>query len=344
MADENKKSFDVDGKMYAVRRPKVDEIRKANEVRSQSFNEALQRGDMLREQLESELRKRKLWSDSREEEYQRLRESILNGEYKLKKGGIKLAKAKQIAMDMAEARQEMITLLSSRTDLDSNTCEGKADAARFNYLFAVCLVYDDTDESYFDNGLDDYLLNQDDPVALAGASYFYYLLSGSENVDERLPENQFLKRFNFVNEEYQLVDGDGKRVDRDGRHVDEYGQLIKWINDEDFEYIDTEGRTVNDAGDYDVDFSPFLDDEGEPIEEEVEEAEDDVEAEAEEEEEEEETPKPKPRKKKATTVKKKPRASTKKKKKVEPEAEAEDEAEAGQEETEDAEENEASEE
>ena len=340
MADENKKSFEVDGKMYAVRRPKVDEIRKANEIRSQSFNEALQRGDMLREQLESELRKRKLWSDGREEEYQGLRQSILDGEYRLKKGGIKLANAKKVAMEMSDARQQMITLLSSRTDLDSNTCEGKADASRFNYLFAVCLVYDDTDESYFDNGLDDYLLNQDDPVALAGASHFYYLLSGSENVDERLPENQFLKRFNFVNDDYRLVDDEGKLVDRDGRHIDEFGSLIKWTNDEDFEHVDTEGRTVNDAGDYDVEFSPFLDDKGEPIEEATEDVEDEAE---------EEKPKKKPRAKKATAAKKQPKkkkAEPKAEAEVEDEVEAEEEAETGQaqEETEDAEVDEASEE
>ena len=80
MADD-KKTFEVDGKKYAVRKPTVDEIRKANEVRSKAFNEALQRGDMLREQLESELRKRKLWSDSREQEYQDLRKKVLDGEY-----------------------------------------------------------------------------------------------------------------------------------------------------------------------------------------------------------------------------------------------------------------------
>ena len=326
MADENKKNFEVKGKMYAVRRPKVDEIRKANEVRSKSFNEALQRGDMLREQLESELRKRKLWSDSREKEYQGLRESILDGEYKLKKGGIRLGNAKKIAMEMSGSRSQMITLLSSRTDLDSNTCEGKADASRFNFLFATCLVYDDTDEPYFVNGLDDYLLNQDDPVALAGASHFYYLLSGSESVDEKLPENAFLKNFNFVDEDYRLIDEDGKLIDTEGRHVDEFGNLVRWMNDEKFEFIDTEGRKVNDDGDYDVKFSPFLDDAGKPI--------------VVEETKEEET------EAKKKTVKKKTKKSTspKKKKKAEPEAEAEEEAETGQEKAEDAEGDEASEE
>jgi len=326
--DKNKKrTFEVGGKKYAVRRPKVEEIRKANEVRSKSFNEALQRGDMLREQLESELRKRKLWSDSREETYQELRKKVLDGEFKLKGGGIKITRAKKIALEMADARSEMVTLLSSRTDLDSNTCEGKADAARFNYLFAVCLVYDDNEEPYFENGLDDYLLNQDDLVAVTGASHFYYLLSGSEDVDNQLPENQFLQRFNFVNEDGGLIDKDGRTVDREGRHVDENGSLINWIDDENFEYVDTEGRIVNDEGDYDVEFKPFLDDDGDPIEEEVEEPEDEP----------EEKPKPKgaPRKR-ATKAKTTPRKKKAPKAKVEEEPEPETGEEEESEEAEEA--------
>jgi hypothetical protein len=323
---KQKQEFEVNDKMYAVRRPKVEEIRKANEVRSKAFNEALQRGDMLREQLESELRKRKLWSDSREESYQALRKKVLDGEYKLKAGGIKLSRAKKVALEMADARAEMISLLSSRTDLDSNTCEGKADAARFNYLFAVCLVYDDNGEPYFENGLDDYLLNQDDAVAAAGASHFYYLLSGSDDVDNQLPENQFLQRFSFVNDDNNLVDEDGKLVNREGKHVDENGSLIRWIDDENFEGVDTEGRTVNDEGDYDVDFKPFLDDGGDPIEEPEEE---------DSEEEEEESPKKKAPRKKKTPPKKRAKAKSPKKEAAKAE---DDEPETGEEDSEETEE------
>ena len=67
MAEDNKKrTFEVDGKKYAVRVPQIDEIRGANEIRAKSFNDALSRGDLLRDQLEGELRKRKLWNDQRE--------------------------------------------------------------------------------------------------------------------------------------------------------------------------------------------------------------------------------------------------------------------------------------
>ena len=93
MSNDNQRDFEVGGIGYAVRRPKINEVRKANEMRSSTFNEALSRGDLLREQLDSELRKRSLWNDNREEEYQRLRTEILDGEWQLKRGGIRLTNA-----------------------------------------------------------------------------------------------------------------------------------------------------------------------------------------------------------------------------------------------------------
>ena len=308
MADD-KRDFEVNGKQYAVRVPTVQEIKEANETRSRTFNEALNRGDLLREQLESELRKRELWNDQREMEYQTLRREVIDGEYKLQKGGIKLKTAKDIALNMSESRNRMVELLSSRTDLDSNTCEGKADAARFNYLFACCLVYGETGEHYFPNKLDDYLVNQDDPVAGAGATEFYYLLSGSDEVDDRLPENRFLRKFKFVDDNYRLVDEGQKLVDKSGKHVDEFGNYIKWKKDGTFVKIDDKGREIDALGDFSQEHSAFLDDRGKPIDEavyeEVEaEAEEVVEDEAVEAEVEEPKPKSKPKPKPKAKAKK----------------------------------------
>ena len=268
MAD--KRTFDVGHEQkYAVRVPTVDEIRKANAIRATAFNEALGRGDLLRDQLEIELRNRKLWNDKREQQYQTLRQEVLDGEYQLQKGGIRLSDAKSVALDMSKKRDDMISLLSSRTDLDSNTCEGKADAARFNYLFACCLVYDETDEPFFPRNIDDYLLNQDDPVAIAGASEFYYLISGNDSVDQNLPENKFLHKFKFIDEKMRLIDKDGRLVTEDGKHIDENGNFIKWEEDGTSTKVDPTGRAVNAAGDFDVEHSPFLDDEDNVIDESV---------------------------------------------------------------------------
>tara|TARA_Y100001972_G_C7667679_1_gene338198 strand:- start:3945 stop:4856 length:912 start_codon:yes stop_codon:yes gene_type:complete len=264
---EDRRVFEVDDVKYAVRRPTMQELTKANEMRRKTFNEELAAGTMLRDQLDEELRKRKLWSDDRESRYQTLRQEVIDGEYKLAKGGISLSDAKEIAISMRRKRAEMVEMLSSRTDLDSNTCEGKADSVRFNFLFANCLVYNDTDEQFFKNGLGDYLLNQDSPVAAVGATEFFYLISDSDDVDSKLAENKFLKKYKFANEDYNLVDDNGKLVDTEGKHIDEFGNYIKWTSDTEFVKVDVNGRPLNDDGDFEVEFEGFLDDSGKLIEE-----------------------------------------------------------------------------
>ena len=269
MSEDNitNRTFEVEGVKYSVIQPNLEQLTEANAMRAKAFNEALQRGDLLRDQLDTELRKRHLWNDDREEIYQGLRQSIIDGEYSLSKGGIKLDEAKDIALKMSESRQKMVEMLSSRSDLDSNTCEGKADAVRFNYLFSQCLVYEDTGEPVYSQGLADYLLKQDSPEAIKGATEFYYLISGAENLDRSLPENKFLKSYEFVDESYRLIDKDGRLVDDQGRHIDEQGNFINWLNDDEFEVVDSKGRKVSEAtGKFEVEFSPFLDDTGKPVE------------------------------------------------------------------------------
>ena len=94
--EDDRRTFEVDGKEYAVRIPKIQDIKEANELRSKTFNESLSRGDLLRDQLESELRKRNLWTDDREMEYQTLRREVLDGEFRLQKGGFTLKRAKSL--------------------------------------------------------------------------------------------------------------------------------------------------------------------------------------------------------------------------------------------------------
>lgn len=264
---EPKRVFEVDGKEYAVRRPTMQELVKANELHRETFQRELSNNTLLRRELEDELRKRKLWSDDREAEYQRLRQEIVDGEYRLAKGGFRLNEAKELSLSMRKKRREMVDMLSSRTELDSNTCEGKADAMKFNFLFANCLVYNETDEPYFKNGLTDYLLKQEDEVAVAGATEFFYLISDTDDVDSKLAENKFLKKYKFANDQYQLIDQDGRLVDEDGRHIDENGNFITWISDTKSVKVDIEGRPLTDDGDFDVEHEPFLTDDGEPIDE-----------------------------------------------------------------------------
>ena len=247
--EENvKRVFEHNGIKYAVTRPTVKQQQEANKLRSKTFNEALRNGDLLRDQLDSELRKRGDWNDDREAGYQSLRKEVLDYELALKKGGIKLSRAKELALEMADKREEMVGMLSSRTELDNNTCEGQADSARFNCLFAVCLVYEETGEKYFPGGLEEYTAAANDDVAVKGATEFYYLISGTENLDDTLPENTFLKKFNFTDEQNRLIDTDGRLITRDGKHIDKEGRYIRWNDDGSSVFVDSEGKELNDEG------------------------------------------------------------------------------------------------
>jgi hypothetical protein len=265
MADADSRTFEVDGKKYKVVKPTLEVLNEATKLRSRTFNEALQAGDMLREQLEDQLKKRNLWNDDLEIEYQTLRKEVVRLTTILTKGGINLNQARDIALDVANKRARMVDMLSSRSSLDSNSCEGKADAARFNYLFANCLVYNDTDEKYFPNGLVDYLLNQEDPVAAAGATEFYYLISNSEDPTDDLVENKFLKQYKFVDDNYRLIDKEGRLIDNEGRHIDEEGYYIEWLEDGTSRRVDVNGNIINSDGTPELEFTPFLDDDGNPV-------------------------------------------------------------------------------
>ncbi len=264
---EEKRVFSYNGVEYAVKKPTNEQHDRGNEERRRVFNDELSAGTILRDQLDEELRRRKLWSDARETRYQELRQEVIDGEFKLAKGGISLNKAKEIAIEMREKRSEMVDMLSSRTDLDNNTCEGKADAAKFNYLFTECLVYNETGERYFKEGVSDYNKNQNDPVALLGAPEFFYLLSETDGVDDRLPENKFLKKYKFANERYELVDKDGRLVDSEGRHIDAFGNYVEWQEDGTSVPVDVNGRPLDENGEFNVDHIPFLDEDGQPIDE-----------------------------------------------------------------------------
>ena len=128
-------------------------------------------------------------------------------------------------------------------------------------------MYEETRDKYFPGGVDEYLSASNDPVSVIGATEFYYFLSGSENLDDSLPETKFLKKFKFVDGKNRLIDDGGKLVNRDGKHISEDGKFIKWTGDGegDFVYVDSKGRPVTEEGEYDLEESPFLDDDGKPI-------------------------------------------------------------------------------
>jgi len=254
-------------KEFAVIRPNIQLQTEANKLREKVWNEAFQEGNLLRRQLDDELKNRKLWNAQLQAEYDELQFEVIQNTLKLEQGGIKLSEARAIAIDTSKKRQQMVEMLVARSELDNHTCEGQADNTKFNFLFANCLVYNDTGEKVYPGGLDEYLSQTETDYAEKGATEFYYLMSDSESLDEQLPENRFLKKYEFIDNNSRFIErGTGRLITEDGRYIDEEGYYIAYNSDGSTYRVTIDGkkvdpnRTVNK-----LESLPFLDDDGNPV-------------------------------------------------------------------------------
>jgi len=254
---------EIDGKekTFTVRSPSLVDQREAQKAYNTAFTDAIKSNSVVRAKMDDVLEDQGLWNKDKQKKYEKLQEELLEGEKKLAKGGFSLIEAKKLALKMRNVRLEIRDLISVRTSLDNHSAEGQADNARFNYLVSSCVVYKENDKPYFKD-LEDYMNRMDDPVALAGATKLAEIIYGLDNDFEKgLPENKFLKKYKFVNDDLRFIDKQGRTIDSDGRLVDENGRYI----DEQGNFVDKDGNAVDADGEYVVDAQPFLDDEGNPV-------------------------------------------------------------------------------
>lgn len=260
---DNNFTVNIDGSdtIFEIKATSINDQREAQKIYNQAFSDAVKSGSIVRARLDDLLKEQGLWDDKKELQFVTVQKQIANNDKLLSKGGISLKKAKSLALEIKRLREELRELISVKTSLDTHTAEGQADNARFNYLVSACVVYKDTKKPYF-KGYDDYINRSTDPVALLGAQKLASLMYGLDSdFEKKLPENKFLIKYKFVNENLELVDEKGRLVDEEGRLLDKNGRFIN----EDGKFVDKDGNLVDDSGEYIVDFQPFLDDEGKPV-------------------------------------------------------------------------------
>tara|TARA_B100002019_G_scaffold293206_1_gene319355 strand:- start:4282 stop:5142 length:861 start_codon:yes stop_codon:yes gene_type:complete len=259
--EDFKVEIDGEDKTFMVRSPSLTDQREAQKVYNTAFTDAIKSNSVVRAKMDDVLEDQGLWNKEKQAKYDNLQQELNDGEKRLAKGGFSLTEAKKLALKMRDIRVEIRDLISVRTSLDNHSAEGQADNARFNYLVSACVVYKENDKPYFKD-LSDYMDRMDDPVALAGASKLATMIYGLDNnFEKNLPENKFLKKYKFVNEDLRFINKEGHTVDADGRLVDENGRFI----DKEGNFVDKDGSRVDADGDYIVDSQPFLDDDGNPV-------------------------------------------------------------------------------
>lgn len=249
----------------SVRSPSLQDQREGQKVYNQAFTDAIKSKSVVRAKMEDVLTEQGLWDNQKQARLAELQQELLESERRLAQGGISLKEANGVAMKMKETRDEIRELIASRSSLDNHSAEGQADNAKFNYLVSACVVYNDTKQPVFKN-MEEYLNRATEIVAIQGAQNLANMLYGLDSdYENNLPENKFLKKYKFIDEKLRLINKQGKLVDEDGRLINDNG---RFINDSG-EFVDKFGNRVDLDGNYIVEFKPFLDDDGNPIPEEV---------------------------------------------------------------------------
>jgi len=244
-------------KVLFIKKPTHTELTEAQFYSSSIFNKAKNAGACLRSKLDEYLKKEGLWTDEDQNKVDELTFKVENNLKILKTGKhitgekVKLSEARQLAIETRRDRWRLNLLLGKKREHDAYTVEGQAENARFDYLVSMCVF--DEDDNRFYSSIDDYYDKQEELYSVEAATKLASMSFNLEdNWEKKLPENEFLLKYKFVDENLRYVDKDGKFVNADGHHVNEDGALIN----SDGKLVDKDGKVIEDE----VIEAEFLDD------------------------------------------------------------------------------------
>jgi hypothetical protein len=262
-------SVDLEGKevKVLVKKPTPKNYRDSQMAYNSAMRVALDNGAMFKDKLRSYYVEQKIWDENKEKEYQRILKSIQSLEKQLKEGGIALKQARGLALSLKKARGEFSALIAERQSFEANSAESQAENARFNFLIAAC-VCDPNGTPKWKN-VEAYDEDAQQPWANEAAQELANMLYGLEpDYEKRLTENQFLIKYKFADKDLSLINADGHKVDLEGRLINDEGRFVAYRESGEQYFVDIDGNEVTETGEPIIHFSPFLDDDGNPIVEE----------------------------------------------------------------------------
>lgn len=181
---------------------------------------------MLRSQLNSYLASIGIYSEQDIDDINTFSERIKELEELLRNGGKKKSEGKEAAIELRKLRFAIYSLLMRQSEYDKNTIEHYADNARMDYLVTKCICFEGGApifKNLADYESDEFLQRAlREPIKeLAGMVSEF-----DPDFEKNLPENKFLKKYGFCDENYRLINKEGKLVDADGNLVDNDGNPI----------------------------------------------------------------------------------------------------------------------
>ena len=235
-------------KIY-VTTPSARVVQRADRYRAKTWTECIEDGIKTKEELAIIMEDRGIWNEGHRKKEEKIIKDLTNCEKELYLGAGKksalLSDGKKIAVKMRQLRNDLRNLYMDRMSLEQNTAEALADNARFDYIVAYSTFYENGQNVYKD--IEDYNDKASDEIAFAAAGALAEMMYNYDSkTDEALPENQWLKTFDLVDENLSLVDQEKNLVDIDGRRINEFGHFIN----EDGKRTDKDGNLLDENGNY----------------------------------------------------------------------------------------------
>jgi hypothetical protein len=250
-------------KKVLVKKPSNKLLSDAQLLGAKVWTNCTRDGIMTKKELEVFMRNRNIWDSEKDQQQQALVDSISNLERELAlgtDGKLTKKRGKEIAISMRRLRLMLRNLISERLSLEQNTAEALSENAKFDFLVANCVYLEDGNTKVY-NSLEDYSAKADDEVAYASANALAQMMySIDKEFEEKLPENKFLKKFNFVNSDLSLVDAENNLVDIDGKRIDNEGYYLN----EEGNRVDLEGHVLDADGALALQ-AEYVDDESEEV-------------------------------------------------------------------------------
>lgn len=246
-----------------VKRPNNALLSEAQRVGAKVWTECVRDGIMTKKELEKFMKEQGIWDESKDSEQKTKIREIADLEKQLyiggKNGKLRASEGKEIAIQMRIKRNELRELISEKLSLEQNTSESISDNARFDFLVANSTFYENGQKVY--NNLEEYKVKADSEIGFTAATALASMLYAvDKDFEAKLPENKFLKMFNFVDDSLTLVNDKGELVDADGKRIDKQGFYIN----EGGHRIDKEGNELDEFGNY-VPVVTYTDDKGKKI-------------------------------------------------------------------------------
>lgn len=253
-----KAMFDGKEREFGVRSATSKDIKEANKIRSIAYWKAVKDGlPMANDAIK--MSQKTSWTPEKAQEFRDLQkelaecEEILSKKRDLKLGGPSDKDPNtmfRVALKCFDLRNKVSELNMAFADAQQNTVEGYSENERLNYIVYATTVYKDSGERVFPS-YDDFdnstVLSEENSekymiATLAFAAYQSKLLEGYQKSVDSNPENTFLKRFKFINQNGEFIDKEGKLIDSNGGSVTtEEPKLV-----EPKPFLDNDGKPIED--------------------------------------------------------------------------------------------------